>query len=109
MARKLPRLVTINTALSLIFDLWKRQNGPKIETMFLNFIGINEKILNLNSVALIEDKSEDGRSAALVTTTDGLEIEFTDDDADILFQRAELIMQATDEVLAKLQGAASNT
>ena len=77
--------------------------------MFLNFIGINEKILNLNSVALIEDKSEDGRSAALVTTTDGLEIEFTDDDADILFQRAELIMQATDEVLAKLQGAASNT
>lgn len=75
--------------------------------MFLNFIGINEKILNLNSVALIEDKSEDGRSAALVTTTDGLEIEFTDDDADILFQRAELIMQATDEVLAKLQNAAT--
>ena len=77
--------------------------------MFLNFIGINEKILNLNAVALIEDKSEDGRSVALVTTTDGLEIEFTDDDADILFQRAELVMQATDEVLAKLQNAGQNS
>jgi hypothetical protein len=71
--------------------------------MFLNFIGINEKILNLSAVALIEDKSEDGRSVAVVTTTDGTEIEFVEDDADILFERAELIMKATDEVLAKLQ------
>ena len=75
--------------------------------MFLNFIGINEKILNLSAIALIEDKSEDGKPIALVTTTDGAEIEFVEDDADILFQRAELIMQATDEVLAKLQSTGS--
>jgi hypothetical protein len=71
--------------------------------MFLTFIGIKEKIFNLNSVAPFEDKSEEARSAALVTTTDSLEIEFTDDDADILFQRAELIMQVTDEVISRLQ------
>ena len=70
--------------------------------MFLQFIGINEKILNLNTVALIEDKSEEGKSVAVVTTSDGIEIEFFDDDADILFQRAELLMQATDEVLTRM-------
>ena len=70
--------------------------------MFLQFIGIKEKILNLSTVALIEDKSEEGKSVAVVTTSDGIEIEFFDDDADVLFQRAELLMQATDEVLARM-------
>lgn len=73
--------------------------------MFINFIGVNEKIINLNAVALIEDRSEEDKSIAVVTTIDGIEIELTDEDADILFQRAELLLSATDKFLNQLLGA----
>jgi hypothetical protein len=36
--------------------------------MFLNFIGVNEKIVNLNAIALIEDESTDTEPVAVLTT-----------------------------------------
>ena len=73
----------------------------KIIVTFLQFIGINERNFKINAVALIEDKSEEGKSIA----GDGIEIEFFND-ADVLFRRAELKMQVTDEMVTKLQNAA---
>ena len=67
---------------------------------------MTEKFINLNSVALIEDKSDEAAgSVALVTTSDGAEIELSGTDADILFDRVELFSKATEELIAKLQAA----
>lgn len=71
--------------------------------MSLELIGINEKILNLSAVALIEDTTDSTGAKALVTFTDGLELEFDGDDADQLFKRAELIMAATEELIRRMQ------
>lgn len=76
--------------------------------MFLQFVGINNKILNLTAVALIEDLSTDVKSKVMITTTDGTEFEFTDADADVLLARAETILQASDEFLLKIQSASNN-
>ncbi len=74
--------------------------------MFPNFIGINEKFLNLNAVALIEDRTDElSGSVALVTTSDGAEIELSGTDADILFDRVELITRTTEDLIIKLQTA----
>ena len=42
--------------------------------MFLQFIGVNEKILNLNCVAMIEDLTDENESKAVITTSDGAQI-----------------------------------
>lgn len=69
--------------------------------MFLNFIGVNEKIVNLNAIALIEDESTDTEPVAVLTTIDGIEIRLTGPDADAIFARAELIIQATDHAISQ--------
>ena len=78
--------------------------------MFPNFIGVNEKFINLNSVALIEDRTEEetGAPIAVITTGDGAEIELIGTDADILFERVELFSRVTDELIAKLQTVPEN-
>ena len=73
--------------------------------MNIEFIGINDKIINLSSVAMIEDTGDEAGSKATITFTDGLEIEITGGDADLLLDRCELIMRATDQFLANLQAA----
>ncbi len=71
--------------------------------MFLQFIGINNKIINLMTIALIEDLSNDLKSKCVLTTTDGTEIEFEDSDADVLLARVETLLQATDDFLLKFK------
>lgn len=67
--------------------------------MFLNFIGVNEKIINLNAIALIEDLSTETQPKAVLTTIDGIEIEIDGDDAEALFARTDLLLQATDHAI----------
>ena len=74
--------------------------------MIPSFIGINEKILNLNSIALIEDKSTGDNpedAVAVVTTNEGTEIELVTEDATLLFDRAELLTFASDAVFIELE------
>ena len=70
---------------------------------FPPFIGINEKFVNLNSIAVIEDQSTDQESKATIITSDGAEIELTGDDADLLFDRMEMVSFASDAIFATLQ------
>jgi hypothetical protein len=70
--------------------------------MFPHFVGVNDKFVNLDAIALIEDKTEDGNSAALITTADGAEIELTGTDADIVFERIEMFATVTDEMISRL-------
>jgi len=70
--------------------------------MNINFIGINDKIINLDAIALIEDVSDD-KPKALLTTNVGAEFELVGEDAEALFARAEIMMNATDVILAKMQ------
>ncbi len=76
--------------------------------MFIQFIGIRNKIINLATVTLIEDLSNDKQSKAIITTSDGTEIEFTSEDADALLARAETLLAATDDFLLRLTSAAIN-
>lgn len=76
--------------------------------MFPFFIGVNEKFVNLQNVVLIEDQSSETLSRAIITTPDGGEIELTGTDADVLFQRADLFAQATEQALNALQNAGSS-
>ncbi len=71
--------------------------------MFPNFIGVNEKFVNLNTVALIEDESTDTESVAVITTSDGTEIRITGEDAEILFGKVESFTNATEELISRLQ------
>ncbi len=71
------------------------------------FIGVNEKFINLASIALVEDTTErDDEPKALITTSTGDEIELTGEDAEILFNRVELFAAASDSILAQMQRAA---
>lgn len=74
--------------------------------MFPTFIGINEKFLNLNAVALIEDKSTESEQIATVTTIEGSEFDLIGDDAELLFDRAELIAFGSDAIFSDLQARA---
>ena len=67
--------------------------------MFLNFIGVNEKIVNLNAIALIEDESTEASSVAVLTTLDGIEIKLEGEDADAVFDRAQLMIEATNKAM----------
>lgn len=70
--------------------------------MFVTFIGVNGKIINLNALSLIEDESTATESRAKLTTIDGLEIELVGEDADALFARLELLLDATDRTIERL-------
>ena len=70
---------------------------------FPPFIGINEKFVNLNSIAVIEDQSTDTGSKAVIVTTDGQEIELLNEDAELLFERCELVSFASDRFFDTLQ------
>lgn len=71
-----------------------------------NYIGVGNKIINLDAIALIEDLSpenpEAGPSMVLLTTTNAAEIELVGDDADAFLARAEIMLQVTDTLLARL-------
>ena len=71
--------------------------------MIPNFIGVNEKFVNLYTIALIEDESTETESVAKITTSDGAEIELVGSDADIIFERVEMFAKATDELMSRLQ------
>lgn len=70
--------------------------------MFLNFIALDGKVLNLNSVSIIE-QSDNGD--AVVTTNDGIELTFEGDDAAALFTRMDLICQVNDAAIAQAAAA----
>ncbi len=71
--------------------------------MFLQFIGVNEKIVNVNAIFLIEDAStENEGSIAKVITIAGEEFEFTGTDADAIFERADLMIKATNHAITQL-------
>lgn len=76
--------------------------------MFPFYLGINEKFINLQNVVLIEDRSTDTESIAVITTPDGGEIELTGSDADLLFDRAATFAAATEHALTALINAGSN-
>jgi hypothetical protein len=67
--------------------------------MFLNFVGVNEKIVNLNAIALIEDESTETESVAVLTTLDGIEIKLDGPDAEAVFARAQLMIEATNKAM----------
>ncbi len=70
--------------------------------MYLQFIGVEGTIINLANIAMIDDEStETGGSKAVLTTTGGIELEFTGEDADAIFARAEVLIQATDLAIAQ--------
>lgn len=73
--------------------------------MFVNFhyIGINNKFLNLSQVVLIEDLSDDNGSKALITTAEGQDIEFVGEDAELLIERVETLLDMTDDFFNKVQ------
>lgn len=75
--------------------------------MFINFIAINDKVLNLNAVALIEDVSTDDALSVLVTTTAGDELTFDDDDAHVILDRCEFLIGITDNLTAQANNAAA--
>ena len=77
--------------------------------MFVTFIGVNGRIINLNALSLIEDESTATESRATLTTIDGLEIELTGEDAEALFARVQLLLDATDKTIERLVASNSDT
>jgi hypothetical protein len=77
--------------------------------MFVTFIGVNGRIINLNALSLIEDESTATESRAKLTTIDGLEIELTGEDAEALFARVQLLLDATDKTIERLVASNSDT
>lgn len=73
--------------------------------MFPCFIGINEKFLNLQNVAMIEDRSTEDESVAVIIIAGGDEIELVGSDADLLFERADLFAAATVQAVNALMTA----
>lgn len=69
--------------------------------MYLQFIGVEGTIINLANIAMIEDESDEKGSKAVLTTTGGESFEFTGDEADAIFARAEVLIQATDLAIAQ--------
>ena len=73
-----------------------------------HFVGLNDKFINLNSIALIEDKSdENGESMATITTNEGNEFDLVGTDADIVFERIERFAVTTDDLLERLASLAA--
>ena len=76
--------------------------------MFLNFVGVNEKIVNLAAVVMIEDISTENEAKVNLITLAGEDIELVGTDAEALLESAQLMLEATDMAIAKLtaqQGA----
>ncbi len=77
--------------------------------MFINFIGVDGFILNLNAIALIQDVSENDDETKLhVVTVAGAEIDFEGDDAVAILERCEFLLQVTDNLTRQAQNAAAN-
>lgn len=70
--------------------------------MFITFVGVNEKIINLNTISLIEDESTDEESIAVLTTSDGYELRLTGEDADTIFNRADELIALTNQAITQL-------
>jgi len=70
--------------------------------MNLNFVGVNEKIVNLDAIALIEDTSDDRGTRILLTTTAGTEIELVGSDAEAVLARAELMIDGCTALLSRI-------
>lgn len=73
--------------------------------MFLNFIALDGKVLNLNSIVFVEDQSTDDKPIALVNTLLGYEFEFTGEDATRLFDQMDIIVQVNDAAIAQAAAA----
>lgn len=71
--------------------------------MFPCIIGINEKFVNLNSIAVIEDESTDEQTIAKITTFTADEITLFDEDAELLFDRCDLIALGNDSIFTQLE------
>ncbi|MBX3299757.1 MAG: hypothetical protein KF736_09880 [Acidobacteria bacterium] len=74
--------------------------------MFLNFLGVNEKIVNFAAIAVIEDHSEPDLAKAIVTTTDGIELTFVGADAEAIFAHGEMLIAATNHLIAQMNAVA---
>ena len=77
--------------------------------MFITFVGVNEKIINLNTISLIEDESTDEESVTVLTTSDGYELRLTGEDADTLFTRADELIAITQKAVAQLNQLGTQT
>lgn len=74
--------------------------------MNLNFISIGSgKFLNIETGLLGEDISDDEGSKCLITTPQGIDLEFTGDDAESLFNEIDLTVRARQTLVAKLTAA----
>lgn len=69
--------------------------------MYLQFIGVEGTIINLANIAMIDDVSDEKGSKVVLTTTAGEEFEFEGKDADDIFARVEVLVQATDLAIAQ--------
>lgn len=76
--------------------------------MFINFIGVNGLVLNLNAIALIEDISDDDTPKIQITTITGDALDFDGEDAIAILERCEFLLQITDNLTAQAQQAAAN-
>jgi hypothetical protein len=75
--------------------------------MFPVFIGIEGKFLNLNNIDMIQDVSTASESIAEVVTVGGNEIRLTGEDAELLFDRAELITRGSDAIFMRIETEAA--
>jgi len=69
--------------------------------MFLNFIAVDGKVINLNAVAIVEDQSTETAPAAVITTIFGDEITLEGEDATRLFDQMDIIVQVNDAAIAQ--------
>lgn len=71
--------------------------------MYLHFVAVKEKVLNLNNVVLIEDVSDAVTGPkVIVHTIDGTEFTFTGSDADAVFERCDQLVAANAAVIAQI-------
>ena len=69
--------------------------------MYLQFIGVEGTIINLANIAMIDDESDEKASKVVLTTTAGEEFVFEGADADAIFSRVAVLVQATDLAIAQ--------
>lgn len=76
--------------------------------MLESFIAVNGRLLNLQTVAMVDDQTEEGgEPTAVITTNVGAELEFTGEDATALFDRIELLAAATESAIDRIQQIAT--
>lgn len=71
--------------------------------MYLHFVAVQEKILNLNNVSLIEDITTAATGPKVVVhTIDGADLTFTGSDAEAIFERCDQIVAANAAVITQI-------